>query len=60
MLEKSTNQPKMKALKILPEHHTWLMHEKAATGKTLYEIIGEFVETEAERRAQAPAREGEA
>lgn len=59
-MEKTNTQPLTKTVKINLKHYTWMMHEKAATGKPLYEIVGELVEAEAERRAQAPAREGEA
>lgn len=50
-MEKTTTPPQTKTLKILIKHYTWMAHEKAATGKPFYEIVGELVEAEAERRS---------
>lgn len=48
MLDNSTSQKeKLVTVKILPDDHKTLMHIKADTGKTLYQIISEMIEARA-------------
>lgn len=58
MVDNYNTPPKEKlvTVKILPDDHTALMHIKADTGKTLYQIISEMVQ--ARRAQQQPHADG--
>jgi len=49
-LENNPTKDKLVTVKILQDDHTALMHIKADTGKTLYQIIAEMI---AARQAHA-------